>query len=150
MKLRHMHTHEKRQLAYIISVFLCATSHMSWCLQDPRSNGSASKGRLSPALVSQFDLVTCYSSSSSSNGDGDFEERLVKHLLDLSPEDSETDSQDRASLTRCLQEHLRKAANIAAPKPSKQASLMLQNYYPVTSWRHLRPGACYVSDMDSC
>ena len=57
----------------------------------------------------------------------------MKHLLDLSPEDSAPDSQERESLKRCLEEHLRRAASVAAPKPSEQASLMLQNYYQVTS-----------------
>ncbi len=57
----------------------------------------------------------------------------MKHLLDLSPKEAAPDSQDRASLKRCLEEHLRRAASVAAPKASQQPSLMLQNYYLVTS-----------------
>ena len=107
---------------------------LTWGLQDPRSSGSAQKGRLSPALVSQFDMVTCYSSSSSSSiGGGEFEDHLVKHILDLSPGEAASDDQDRASLKRCLEEHLRRAASCAAPKHSKQAVLLLQNYYMVMS-----------------
>ena len=108
-----------------------AAQRISWCLQDARSNGSTHKGRLSPALVSRFDMVTCYSSSNSD--DVESEDRLVEYILDLSPGKAELDDRDRASLKRCLEEHLRRAASTAAPKPSKQASLMLQKYYMVMS-----------------
>ena len=100
---------------------------MCWRLQDARCTGSANKGGLLPALVSHFDLVTSFSSSRG----GDFEEQLVRHLLDLSPVETAHHSQDRASLKRCLEEHLRRAASTAAPKPSAQALLMMQYYYLV-------------------
>lgn len=57
----------------------------------------------------------------------------MKHILDLSPGEAAPDDQDRASLKKCLEEHLQRAASTAAPKPSKQASLMLQKYYMVMS-----------------
>ena len=57
----------------------------------------------------------------------------MKHILDLSPGEAASDDQDRASLKRCLEEHLRRATSTAAPRPSKQALLMLQNYYMVMS-----------------
>lgn len=97
-------------------------------MQDVRSTGGANKGRLPPVLISHFDLTACYSCSRNV----EFEERLVKHLLELSPGGAPSDTKDRASLKKCLEEHLRRAASLPQPKLSREASFLLQRYYLVS------------------
>jgi hypothetical protein len=97
----------------------------SVAIQNVRSTAPAKKGRLLPALLSHFDLAASYSFDGTSQG---FEEGLIRHVLDWQSEGGPADSEDRSSLRVCLEEHLRRAACLEAPKLSNEAAVMLKGY----------------------